>query len=292
MNKRFKELDLSNAFLFAAALSDPDTCRLVLEIILGTKLSTITVHHEDTVLLSSDFRSVRFDIYAKDELEVSYNVEAQNANERNLPKRSRFHQAELDVASLKPGEHFEDLKPVYVIFICTFDPFGQGLYRYTFENRCEENGMSLEDGAKRIFLNTKGKNESDVPKELVHFLRYMQHSTDEYVEEVKDVNISKLHSKVKDLKRLRGLEEKFMTGEEMLIARERLGREEGHSVGLTEGLAEGLRLSINYLISKFGDGTEEIESRILSENNPETLKRWMKIAAEASSAEEFVERTK
>ena len=33
--KPFKELDLSNSFLFAAALEDEETCRLVLEIILG-----------------------------------------------------------------------------------------------------------------------------------------------------------------------------------------------------------------------------------------------------------------
>ena len=34
MKKPFKELDLSNAFLFAAALEDEETCQQVLEIIL------------------------------------------------------------------------------------------------------------------------------------------------------------------------------------------------------------------------------------------------------------------
>ena len=47
-----------------------------------------------------------------------------------------FHQAEMDVTSLLPGEDFSKLRTGYVIFICTFDPFGKGLYRYTFENRC------------------------------------------------------------------------------------------------------------------------------------------------------------
>ena len=59
---------------------------------------------------------------------MSYNVEAQNEDERNLAKRSRFHQAEMDVKALKPGEKFEDLRPAYVIFICTFDnPVGHCL---------------------------------------------------------------------------------------------------------------------------------------------------------------------
>lgn len=32
--KPFKDLDMSNAFLFAAALEDPETCQMVLEVIL------------------------------------------------------------------------------------------------------------------------------------------------------------------------------------------------------------------------------------------------------------------
>ncbi len=97
MEKTFQELDLSNSFLFAAALEDSETCRLVLEIILEHELPRVTVHAEHSILVSSDFRSVQLDIYASDEVHVNYNVEAQNWNEGNLAKRSRFHQAEMDV---------------------------------------------------------------------------------------------------------------------------------------------------------------------------------------------------
>lgn len=114
--KKFKELNLSNAFLFAAALADEETCGIVLELILGKKFPKVTVRTEHTVLFSSDFRSVRFDVYAKDEVQVSYNLEMQNQNKGNLPKRARYHQAEMDVTSLKPGEGFNDLQPSYVIY--------------------------------------------------------------------------------------------------------------------------------------------------------------------------------
>lgn len=133
MGKTFQELDLSNAFLFSAALEEPETCQIVLEIIMGCKLPKVNVHAEHSILINSDFRSVRMDIYANDEMQVNYNLESQNENEGNLAKRSRYYQAEMDVSSLKPGEVFNELKPGYVIFICTFDPFGEGLYRYTFE---------------------------------------------------------------------------------------------------------------------------------------------------------------
>ena len=149
--KKFKDLDLSNAFLFAAALEDEETCRLVLECILGEPVGRVNVRAERSILFSSDFRCVRLDIFASDELNVGYNLEMQNADKKNLPKRSRYHQAEMDLSSLKPGQDFNDLKPSVIIFICTFDPFGRGLYRYTFEARCMEEDFPLDDGARGYF---------------------------------------------------------------------------------------------------------------------------------------------
>lgn len=103
MNSKFKDLNLNNAFLFAAALEDEETCRLILEIILGRKIPRVKVHAEHGILVSTDYRSVRLDVYASDELQVAYNVEMQNEDCHNLAKRSRLHQAEMDVASIRPG---------------------------------------------------------------------------------------------------------------------------------------------------------------------------------------------
>lgn len=272
MKKTLQELDLSNSFLFAAALEDPEICQLVLEIILGSKVPKVKVHAEHSILISSEFRSVRLDIYASDELQVNYNVEAQNENEGNLAKRSRYHQAEMDVSSLKPGDDFNDLKPGYVIFICTFDPFGEGLYRYTFEERCLERNIKLGDETRKIFLNTKGKNEKEVPKELIHFLKYVENSTDDYVSGIKDDSIERLHEKVTALKRWRGLEAKYMTFEELLKRRE------------SKGIAE----AVLTLLEVYGTVPEDVRERILSERHLEVLKDWTKLAAQVDSVEEFI----
>lgn len=280
MKKTLQELDLSNSFLFAAALEDPEICQLVLEIILGNKVPKVKVHAEHSILISSEFRSVRLDIYASDELQVNYNVEAQNENEGNLAKRSRYHQAEMDVSSLKPGDDFNDLKPGYVIFICTFDPFGEGLYRYTFEERCLERNIKLGDEIRKIFLNTKGKNEKEVPKELIHFLKYVENSTDDYVSGIKDDSIERLHEKVTALKRWRGLEAKYMTFEELLKRRESKGKAEG----ITEGIAE----TVLTFLEVYGTVPEDVRERILSERHIEVLKNWTKLAAQVDSVEEFV----
>lgn len=231
MSKKFQELDLKDAFLFAVALEDEETCRLILQLILDIPVGRLKVHAEHSLLYSSDFRSVRLDIYASDETSVEYNLEMQNGDEKNLPKRSRYHQAELDVMSLKPGEEVNNLKPGYVVFICTFDPFGRGLYRYTFENRCMENGMPLEDGTKKIFLSTKGTNETEVPEELVNFLRYVENSTDKYVESVQDKNLQEIHNKIAQLKRSREWEGRYMKFEELLQKSEKRGLEQGCDLG-------------------------------------------------------------
>lgn len=214
--KKVQRLKFKRAFLFGAALSDEETCRMILELVLGKKISHVKVHTEHTFLYSSDYRMVRLDVYASDDVQVSYDMEMQNKNEKNLPKRSRYHLAEMDLNSLRPGESFEDLKPSFVVFICTFDPFGYGLYRYTFEPACKERNFLLGDETCRIFLNTKGQNPDEVPPELVTFLKYVEDSSAECAAQTKDERIAKIHDNITRLKKSREWEAHYMTLEEYL----------------------------------------------------------------------------
>ena len=134
----------------------------------------------------------------------------QNKDEYNLPLRSRYYQAQIDVTSLKSGDEYKDLKPLYVIFICNFDPFGKELYRYTFSMQCEEGDFPLDDGVKRIFYNTKGKNREEVPKILIDFLGYLNDSTDTYAEQDLDEKVKQIHERVKLLKKNRDVEKNYM----------------------------------------------------------------------------------
>lgn len=287
MKKPFKELDLSNAFLFAAALEDEETCQQVLEIILGFPVSKVKVRAEHTLLFSSDFRSIRLDIYASDEMQVMYNIEMQNSDEKNIAKRSRYHQAEMDVMSLKPGEDFNDLKPSYVVFICTFDPFGYGLYRYTFEQKCLERNLKLNDGTTKIFLNTKGKNADEVPKALIHFLKYVEQSTDEYVASIEDEAVEKIHNKVKQLKEWRELEASYMYFEELLEERQKEGKAEGRAEGRAEGKAEAKQEALLLILSQKGKVSPKLTQCIQKQRKLEILDSWMKLALQAESIQSF-----
>lgn len=263
MKKTFKELDLSNAFLFAAALEDPEMCQLVLELILEEPIGPVRVTAERTVLFSTDFRCVRLDVYASDKMNVGYNLEMQNKNEGNLPKRSRYHQAEMDLTSLKSGEDFNDLKPSSIIFICAFDPFGYNLYRYTFEERCKEVDIALGDETKTIFLSTTGKNETEVPAVLIHFLKYVENSTDECVEQSEDLVLAKIHQKIKKLKSSRELEERYMQFEELLSQERNEGRLEGESKKLIELIKKKLDKGLDAaVIAEFVEVPLEVVDRI------------------------------
>ena len=210
-NTNFQELNLSNRFLFPAALEDPVTCRLVLECIVEEEIGELAVKVEYTKQYDSEFKCIRLDVFAKDIVtEVSYNTEMQNKNEYNLPLRSRYYQAQLDVGSLKPGEKYKDLKQLYIIFICNFDPFGAELYQYTFSMQCEEKDLPLNDGVKRIFLSTKGKNKDEVPAMLIDFLGYLNDSTDAYVEQNSNEKVKEIHKRIKELKKNRDVEKRYM----------------------------------------------------------------------------------
>ena len=51
------------------------------------------------------------------------------------------------------------LKKSYVIFVCMFDVFGQGMKSYRFRTMCENvQGLPLDDGRYIIVVNTKGRD--------------------------------------------------------------------------------------------------------------------------------------
>ena len=89
MNKRksLKELNLLDKFLFDEAMDDPENVKTMLDIILSKK--TNLKHPPQTEKeqrTSTDNRQIRLDVYAMDEDDVIYEVEAQKENTHNLPK--------------------------------------------------------------------------------------------------------------------------------------------------------------------------------------------------------------
>ena len=183
-----------------------------------------------------DSKSVRLDIYVNDEHNTIYNVEMQKSSHKNLAKRSRYYQGNIDLDMIQKGEDYEKLRKSFVIFICTFDPFNKGRHIYTFENRCyEDSTLILGDETTKVFLNTKGEL-NDVNEEMIEFLTYIENSTDDYANQAKSQLVKEINQKVSYLKSDKSLEVEYMT----LYERDKEKFKEGHEQGLQEGLEQGI----------------------------------------------------
>ena len=199
-----------------------------------------------------------------------------------LGKRSRYYQSQMDMELLLSGEDYSELPDTYVIFICDFDPFEEGKYRYTFKMTCKESVQTnLEDGRTIVFLNTHGKNESEVPKELVTFLKYVKADLAGSEEAFDDSYVEQLQNFIRKIKGSREMEERFMIFEEMLKEEREEGREEGRSV---------LKETLLLCLQSFGDIPDEVLEQIQTQQDMEVLKNWMQTAFQSKTLEEFVQK--
>ena len=242
--KSLQDLTLLDRFLFAEVMEDPKTFENILSIILGEDISIKgrpqSEHENRTSPLK---RQVRLDVWAEDETDAVYNIEAQKENTKNLPHRSRFYQALIDSKLLDPGEvDFSNMKDCYSIIIAPFDLFGRGLYQYTFQMTCAETGQPLEDGATRIFLNTHGKNSEDISPELKELLYYMEHTTEEI--SCSTSRLQQIKNHVNIVKSSEEIGVKYMQEWEEKILEKRKARAEGRAEGETFRLIQLIKKKI------------------------------------------------
>ena len=170
------------------------------------------------------------DVYLKDENRV-INVEMQTTNKGDLPRRSRYYQAAADIDTTPKGSEYKDLKENVIIFICTFDPFHCGKAMYHFANYCINHDLPipLEDGTSKIFLNTATECPRDLDLDLQLFYDYVRGKPAQttFTKEL-DSSISKL----KEEKEERNM---YLTYTSRMME----CRQEGISIGLERGLAQG-----------------------------------------------------
>lgn len=236
--KNLKDLNLLDRFLFAETIEDSEAMELILEIILGKDV--ILKHLPQAEKEQRRFlwgKQVKLDVWAEDTENILYDIEVQKRNTRDIPKRSRMYSSMIDSKLLLPGTRsYNELNDVYVIIITPFDLFGKGRYKYTFCMGCGEHpGTWLNDGATRIFLNTRGTDPGGTDEELIELLRYFESSTDITANNSCSERIRKLHKKVARIKENEEVGVKFMN----LWEEKLLDRQDGYEEGLAEGEKHG-----------------------------------------------------
>ena len=247
----YTHVDITDDFMFAYVMQSPDICIELLEYLFpGHEIQrvvylaadekseadiTIAVENgvaktypvtQKTLAVAFGKKGIRMDVYL-DDGNVVYNVEMQATKSRHLPKRSRYYAGQVDINQLSRGQEYDQLKPTYIIFICKFDPFGRGLYQYTFCNKCDEvDGLELGDKSYKLFLNTAGtkdypdggdssdKTEGDgnkISEGLKELLKYMNNTKDYPVESTPYDLIKKIDEAVDHAKRDEEWRRAYMT---------------------------------------------------------------------------------
>ena len=187
----------------------------------------------------------------------------------------------MDMELLLSGEEYDSLPNTYVIFICDFDPFGEGKYRYTLETKCRESeSVVVEDGRTSIFLSTHGTNEQEESEAFVKFMKYVRAELGESMDDYEDDFVRKLQQAVKKIKQSREMGARYMSFYEMLKEERSEGREEGRIVGRIDSILE--------LLEDLGNIPPELREKIEEQEDFAVLKVWTKLAAKAESIEQFM----
>ena len=281
-SKTLQELNLTDDFLFDVATEELENCKAIIELTTGLRLKSLKWKSGQKVIHNlPGKRGVRLDFIAESEDGRIFDVEMQNRNEGNIPKRTRFYQALIDAPILKSGERgFDKMNPLYIIIICNYDPYGKKKYCYTFDNQCKEvPGLRLGDEVTKLLLSTKGENEEEVSKELVDFLHYVTESNENGLPDECDERLKRLHESIREIKASADMEVEYMKMEE----RERIIRDEGKQIGIINGKIE----SVLELLEDKGEVPEKVKAEIFAETNLEVLKKWLRLAAKSETIEEF-----
>ena len=267
-NTSWEELGISNDFLFGKIMQDSELCKELLQRILPD----LEIDHieypelQKAIKPDVDAKSIRLDVYVRDDKGTIYDIELQVTDTKELPKRTRYYQSMIDLQLIDKGQHYKLLKPSYIIFICPFDVFGQGRHIYTFENICKEDtNIALGDGAVKIFLNADSEMD-DVSKELAAFLDYVAGK------ETDNSFVKKLDDAVKNAKKNREWRHEYMT----LLMRDQENLEKGIEKGMEKGMKKGIEKGTmqerrKIIIKMIGQGFNDVQIMTVCETSAEEI---------------------
>ena len=271
-----KFLPFTDDRIFMNVMRSPKICRALLELILpNEEIGAIRIKKSDnpfldnsaidekadesmsiktqkTLKLGADAHGVRFDAFVESS-KLWADIEMQTSDGSELDIRARYYHANMDLDFLEQGQPYKDLKPSYVIFICTFDPFGLGRHIYTFENRCSEDiALTLNDGTVKIILNTKGTLD-DVSPEMKRLLDYVDGKG------VSDTFTRDLEEAVQSARQNEKWRLDYMTLQQEYRERFREGKIEGKIEGKVEILYEELHMTVAEIAEKLVISEEEVQ---------------------------------
>ncbi|GAA3629349.1 hypothetical protein GCM10022297_05140 [Lactobacillus hamsteri] len=233
--------------VFGWVMEDKEFCKYILQIILPEiKIKRIDWLEKQKELndYHRDQKDVRLDILVEDEDHRLYDVEMQVSNKHDLGARMRYYLSKMDSEySLGKGKTYHDLKEAYIIFLCPFDPEGEGLLKYSAHTYLDQNrAKRLNDGSHKVIINSKGSFKG-ISTDLQGLARLMNN------EPVKlNKHFDYAQSKIREINDDPEKRSIIMEYETKMLERERdaeeIGMQKGMQEGMKEGMQEGMRQGV------------------------------------------------
>lgn len=172
----FKNEDITNDLIFSRVMCHKENCLRLLQSILPelhlTKIKKIQTQKNITLQMLR--KGIRLDIWAQDDEGNTFDLEMQNTNHPGLVKRAGFYASRITSENLKAGQQYDQIQNSYVIFLCSFDPFGYNKARYDIVNVIKQcPNETVDTGQKIIFLNSKASKTNQLLPDLSAYLAYM-----------------------------------------------------------------------------------------------------------------------
>lgn len=257
LEKKWRDSTFKDNFIFSKTLElFPDLCKKIIEMILNIKIEHIGFPEREKVIEArTDSKGIRLDVYVEDNQNCSFDIEMQVTDSDNISKRMRYYQGLIDTDKLKHGQHYSALGESFIIFICPFDRFKCGRHIYTFRERCDEdNNITLDDGAVKIFLSTKGSAD-DVSNDIKNFLNYIDNGI------ISSDFVQQLDNAVKSVKSNKKARLDFMTYQMALLE-----TKESTIIEMIKNLIS-VGTPIEYIIKATGWSKEKILQVVHSSDN-------------------------
>lgn len=275
LEEKWENLTITSDIMFGMVMENEQIC---LELIrrslpeLNVKsINRIIPQKQVTGPLNA--RTVRFDVFARDDQQRTFVVEMQVADKHNLPFRLRYYQQQIDYDILDVGDSYGKLAhyPTYVIMFCDFDYYGRGRSRYRFENRCiDEQDLILGDRRQIVIFNAKAKQFRDNIN-IKSFLKLMENQVD-----TKDQFVEQIQAEMQRIREDPVRRHGFMKYELDLMD----ARDEGLEQGIEKGKAEGEKAGAIKALISVGLTDEQIADTLIKTynlNHDEALKLIQKV---------------
>ena len=156
--------------MFRKMAEDKEFCQEILRVIMGDTALIVIDNTPQYVGTNLQGRSVILDAHCKlgDGREID--IEVQKANDDNHQKRVRYNSSVLTANIMDPGEKFENVPDVCVVFISRFDMYKDGLPLYHVDRVVRETGKVVDNGFEEIYVNAAVKDSSDVSELMEVFV--------------------------------------------------------------------------------------------------------------------------